>query len=175
MFVPILEYHSGGADAEFAPLSQHLQEYEWALAQYLGAGVAACYRGDVLYDTNATRAVVIKWVSFYRAHRRTLIQPVVHLRRPSMQGWDGWLHVNPFGYGSEGREVGVAMLFNPTDAPLATTISLPLYYTGLTDVAFVSVDGGDFVKVPLDRMYRIALSISMDARSIHTVVINRSL
>ena len=29
----------------FEPLSAHLREYEWALAQYLGAGVAACYRG----------------------------------------------------------------------------------------------------------------------------------
>ena len=35
-----------------------------------------------------------------KAHRATLIQPVVHLRRPDMQGWDGWLHVNPFGFGA---------------------------------------------------------------------------
>jgi hypothetical protein len=76
MFVPIVDYHGGGANASFAPLSQHLDAYEFALAQYLGAGVAACYRGDVLYDTNATRSVVTKWVSFYRAHRKTLIMPV---------------------------------------------------------------------------------------------------
>ena len=36
---------SGGKAAMFEPLSEHLREYEWALAQYLGAGVAACYRG----------------------------------------------------------------------------------------------------------------------------------
>ena len=36
---------SGGAAAAFEPLSEHLLEYEWALAQYLGYGVAACYRG----------------------------------------------------------------------------------------------------------------------------------
>ncbi len=35
----------GGAAAQFEPLSDHLIEYEWALAQYLGYGVAACYRG----------------------------------------------------------------------------------------------------------------------------------
>ena len=66
MFVPLVVYHSGqstplcqlhdcpafhgrhasgGKAAMFEPLSEHLREYEWALAQYLGAGVAACYRG----------------------------------------------------------------------------------------------------------------------------------
>ena len=36
---------TGGSAAQFEPLSEHLVEYEWALAQYLGYGVAACYRG----------------------------------------------------------------------------------------------------------------------------------
>jgi hypothetical protein len=173
MFVPIVDYHGGGPDAAFSPLSQHLQEYEWALAQYLGAGVAACYRGDILYDTNATRTVVQKWVSFYRRHRGTLIQPIVHLRRATMQSWDGWLHVNPFEYGSEGREVGLAMLFNPTDAQITTSISLPLYYTGLDDAALVSVNEGPANKMPLDRGFHLALPLSMPPRSIHTVVITR--
>ena len=33
--------------------------------------------------------------------------PVVHLRRPDMQGWDGWLHVNPFVFGASGDTVVV--------------------------------------------------------------------
>ena len=41
------------------------------------------------------------------AHIATLIQPVVHLRRPDMQGWDGWLHVNPFVFGASGDTVVV--------------------------------------------------------------------
>ena len=89
-------------------------------------GTAACYRGGQLWD-NATeagreiKAVLTKWVSFYKAHRATLIQPVVHLRRPDMQGWDGWLHVNPFGFGASGDtgssvvEVGAAVVFNPKE------------------------------------------------------------
>ena len=36
MFVPLVVYHGGGADAMFEPLDEHLVEYEWALAQYLG-------------------------------------------------------------------------------------------------------------------------------------------
>ena len=40
-YIPV----SGGSPAEFEPFHAHLQQYEWALAQYLGYGVAACYRG----------------------------------------------------------------------------------------------------------------------------------
>ena len=36
---------SGGSAAEFDPFHAHLHQYEWALAQYLGYGVAASYRG----------------------------------------------------------------------------------------------------------------------------------
>lgn len=57
-FVPLVDYHGGGAAAAFEPLSDNILDYEWALAQYLGAGVAACYRGFELYDSPATRAMV---------------------------------------------------------------------------------------------------------------------
>ena len=43
------------------------KEYEWGLAQYLGAGVAACYRGYIVYDTERTRRLVMKYVEFYKA------------------------------------------------------------------------------------------------------------
>jgi hypothetical protein len=36
MFVPLVDYHSGGDAAKFEPLAEHQIEYEWALAQYLG-------------------------------------------------------------------------------------------------------------------------------------------
>ena len=32
----------------------------------MGAGVAACYRGSRVYDTEETKAVVKKWVDFYK-------------------------------------------------------------------------------------------------------------
>lgn len=89
MFLPLLQYHAGGAAAMFEPLDEHIkvnyfdyslklfssvikmktvvfQAYEWGLAQYLGAGVAACYRGDRIYDTQRTKEVVKKWVRFYK-------------------------------------------------------------------------------------------------------------
>lgn len=134
MFLPIVNYHGGGAAAAFSPLEEHVDEYEWALAQYLGAGVAACYRGARLYDGPKSRAVLLKWTQFYQTHRAVLTKPVVHLRRPDMQDWDGWLHVHPFGK----QEVGLAMIFNPTDEEVDTTIALPLYYAGVRGTALIS-------------------------------------
>ncbi len=48
-----------------------MQEYEWGLAQYMGAGVAACYRGLRLFDTEETKALVKKWVHFYKVRLTT--------------------------------------------------------------------------------------------------------
>ena len=95
-----------------------------------------------------------------------------------MQSWDGWLHVNPFAYGSGNHtnsqaEVGVAMLFNPTTAPLTVTIAIPLYYTGLLTSALVSVDEGAPKAMALGRDYSVLLPMEMAAGSIHTVVFSR--
>eukprot|EP00697_Spironema_sp_BW2_P015561 gnl/Spiro4/6458_TR3313_c0_g1_i1.p1 gnl/Spiro4/6458_TR3313_c0_g1~~gnl/Spiro4/6458_TR3313_c0_g1_i1.p1 ORF type:complete len:759 (-),score=179.88 gnl/Spiro4/6458_TR3313_c0_g1_i1:82-2358(-) len=169
MFVPLDDYHGGGDNASFAPVSQHLVEYEWALAQYMGAGVAACYRGEKLYDSPAARDVVAKWVRFYKKHRSTLIQPVVHMRRATMQSWDGWLHVNP-----RGTDIVVALLFNPTDSELTSaSVSLPLYYAGAENFSFVfvSVDEGEPQARPVDRGSRVTVSLTMPPRSVHTVVV----
>ena len=86
MFVPIVVYHGGGDAAMFEPLEKHLLEYEWALAQYLGYGVAACYRGNVLYDGPMSETLVKKWVSFYKLYRDILTSDIVHIRRPDLQG-----------------------------------------------------------------------------------------
>ena len=56
------------------------------MAQYFGYGVAAVYRGPLLYETDAVRAVIIKWVSFFKEHRDILISDIVHVRRPDGQG-----------------------------------------------------------------------------------------
>ena len=85
MFLPLVQYHGGGDAATFEPLSDHIVEYEWGLAQYFGAGVAACYRGWRLYDSNRTRDVVLRWVSFFKKYRQILTSDVVHVRRADMQ------------------------------------------------------------------------------------------
>ena len=49
------------------------------------------------------------------------------------------MHVNPFI-----TNKGLAMVFNPTLEHITATLTLPLYYTGLTDLAKVSQMGGAF-------------------------------
>ena len=174
LFLPLGDYHAGGGAATFGG---HPAAYEWALAQYLGAGTAACYRGPTLWTEGTpegatAKAALVKWVGFYKKHRQTLIEPIVHLRRPDAQGWDGWLHVRPLAKESS-AEVGVAMLFNPTDAPLNVSIVLPLYYTGLDATVQVSIDEGAFASHTVPRDYGLMVELAFAPRSIHTVVVRR--
>ena len=96
MQVPLVDYHGGGDAAAFEQLSDHPEAFEMALAQYVGYGVAACWRGPRIYDSDATKALVDKWVGFYRQHRQLLTSDIVHVRRADGQGLDAILHVDPF-------------------------------------------------------------------------------
>ncbi|MCX6928313.1 MAG: hypothetical protein NT154_34660 [Verrucomicrobia bacterium] len=162
MFVPLSEYGGGGAAATIEPLDQHRPHYEARLANLLGYGVQACYRGPRLYDTEATKALVKKWVTFYKTHREVLDGDIIHLRRANGLDWDGILHVNPLG-----QEKGLLMVYNPLDHPMNQTLTIPLYYTGLTRSAKVRECDGSPKVFELDREYRIALPVVVAPRS-HT-------
>ena len=58
------------------------------LSSYLGTGTQACYRGTRLYDPScpASKALVGKWVSWFKEHRTILNSDLVHLRRPDLAG-----------------------------------------------------------------------------------------
>ena len=60
MFLPLTGYYVSDPEVVFEPMSEHLSEYSWGLAQYLGAGVAACYRGHRLFDSPATRCRLLR-------------------------------------------------------------------------------------------------------------------
>ncbi len=77
-------------------MSEHLPEFEMALAQYMGAGIAACYRGFRLYDNDVAKAVVAKWVSIYKTYRDIITSDIVHIRRPDGQQLDAFMHANAF-------------------------------------------------------------------------------
>ena len=89
-----------------------------------------------------------------------------------MQSWDGFLHVNPFA--SAGGDIGVGMLFNPTDSKIDAFVNMNLYYTGATDSVVISINGADTKKVTLSRDYSFDLQLTMPPKSSHTVVITRS-
>lgn len=119
MFVPLTQYHGGGAAATIEPLHEHLDHYETRLRNLFGAGVQACYRGPRLYDTEDTRKIVTKWVNFYKSYRRILDSDIIHLRRPDGQDWDGILHVNP---ALENK--GFLSIYNPLDVPIKKAIKI---------------------------------------------------
>lgn len=158
MFVPLVQYQGGGAAATLEPLREHLDFYERHLILNLTAGVQACYRGPRLYDSDETRAVVKRWIQFYKQHRAILESDIIHLRRPDGRDYDAILHVNP-----ALRERGLAVVHNPLNTPITRTIRLPLYYTGLTTMASIRINGGTSRKVPIGRDYSAELSVLIPA------------
>lgn len=161
MFVPLTEYHGGGASATIEPLKDHLAHYEQRLANLFGAGVIACYRGPRLYDSDETKAVVKRWVDFYKSHRAILNSDIVHLRRADGRDLDYLLHVNP-----ALKERGLLMVYNPLAREVTRTLRVPLYYTGLSDIAAVREREGEARAFSLDRGFSIALPVRVPARGV---------
>ena len=161
MFVPLSQYHGGGAAATIEPLSEHLDHYSARFANLLGAGIQACWRGPRLYDTPETLALVKKWVGFYKRNRRVLDGDMIHLRRPDGRDWDGWVMVDP----TPGKGLrAIASLFNPLDEPIRRRVVLPLYYAGLSGKAEIAVgDDAAFVPVALDARCRAEVEVSIPA------------
>jgi alpha-galactosidase len=111
-----------------------------------------------LYDSEETRAMVKRWVAFYKAHREILESDIIHVRRPDGRDYDAILHVNP-----ALPEKGMAVVHNPLDVPITRTIRLPLYYTGLTTTALVRVDGGPAHRIPISREYTAEIKLTIPA------------
>jgi hypothetical protein len=166
MFVPLTEYHGGGPAATIEPLSEHLDAYEAHLANNLGAGVQACYRGPRLYDTDETKAAVRKWVDFFKRYRAILESDIIHVRRADGRDIDCLLHVN-----SQLEIKGLAMVYNPLDHSAERQLKLPLYYTGLTDVARISQKEGESKLCRLDRDYHVTVPVTVPARDCTWLII----
>jgi len=158
MFVPLTQYHGGGAAATLEPLSENLPDYEGHLANLMGSGVPAAYRGVRLYDTLKVRDAVIKWTSFYKTHRDILNSEIIHLRRASGRDIDFFMHVNPFI-----QEKGALIVYNPLNEPVKRTIKVPMYYTGLENSVLVKHGTCEGV-LKMDRRGALNLEIEIPAR-----------
>lgn len=166
MFVPLVQYHGGGAAATIEPLHEHLHAYKAHLIQNFGSGVQACYRGPRLYDTPQTEAMVKGVVSWYKKYRIILNSDIIHLRRADGRDWDGILHVNP-----KLKIKGFAMLYNPLDTTITRTIRLPLYYTGLKTMAKIKVENGEYKIYKLNRDYSVEVNVKIPAQGYIWLVI----
>jgi len=151
MLTPLVEYHGGGAAATLEPLKDHLEAYGAHLAQNFGSGVQSCYRGPRLYDADETRILVKDTVTWYKKHRAILESDIIHVRRPSGRDVDCMLHANP-----ALKEKGLAMVYNPLSEKAKRTLTLPLYYTGITGSAMIREKEG------LGREYKLARDYSVE-------------
>lgn len=160
MFVPLSEYHGGGAEATIEPLKDHLPDYQQHLMNCLGYGAQACYRGPRLFDTPETQAVVANSVTWFKKYRTILESDVIHLRRPDARDWDGILHVNP-----NLPIKGMAVLYNPTNANITREIRLPLRYTGLTTTAQIQImEQGKPRRYELDKESAATVRVTLSAQ-----------
>ncbi|MBS1668824.1 MAG: alpha-galactosidase [Bacteroidetes bacterium] len=159
-FVPLTKYQGGGPEAVLEPLSEHLNDYKQLMVQYYGAGVQACYRGPRLYDTEKTKEMVTDVIDWYKKYRDILNSDILHLRRADGRDWDGIMHVNP-----ALRTKALLMLYNPLKQKITRTIKLPLYYTGLTNIATVREKEGLIRNYKLDRRYEIELTFTIGPES----------
>ncbi len=86
-FVPLVEYHGGGAAATLEPLSEHLSEYRTLMVQNYGAGGQA-YRGRafIRHASETKAAAVVEVIDWYKRYREILNSDIIHLRRPRRAG-----------------------------------------------------------------------------------------
>lgn len=166
MFVPLTEYQGGGAAATIEPLDEHLDHYERMLTSNLAMGVQACYRGPRLYDTDRTKAMVKRWVDWYKAHRDILESDLIHGRRADARDLDWMLHVNP-----RLKEKGLLAVFNPLDQTVERTLRVNVYYTGLTDKVQVSDEGGPAKEYTVNRDYILELPVRVPPQAMKWIVL----
>ena len=136
------------------------------MMQYYGAGVQACYRGPRLFDTQQTKDLVSRTISWYKKYRDILNADIIHLRRPDGKDWDGILHVNP-----EGKEKGLVMLYNPLKQPIQRQIALPLYYTGQQNKVRIREQEGKAKTYRMDRHYKAQVRVEIPAQGYTWLVI----
>ncbi|MCG3122254.1 MAG: hypothetical protein GIKADHBN_00635 [Phycisphaerales bacterium] len=161
MFVPLTEYHGGGPAATIEPLADHLDHYERRLMNLLGAGVQACYRGPRLYDTDATREMVGRWVAWYKQHRAILDSDVIHGPRPDGRNLDWLLHVNP-----ALATPGMLVVYNPSEQAVSVDLPVNVYYTGLRTQARVRGAAGNAITVPVDPRGLAMIPVTVPARGV---------
>ena len=167
-FVPLTEYHGGGAEATLEPLADHLDAYDAHMTQNYRSGVQACYRGPRLYDTEETKTLVKSHIEHYKKYRDILNADIIHLRRPDGRDWDGIMHAD-----TELRDKGYAVIYNPTSEKITRAITLPLYYTGIRKQVLIGVEGEDFQQYEINPNSEVQLSLTIPPHGFRWILIRK--
>jgi hypothetical protein len=166
MTVQLVGFYSNDPKVGLEPLKDNISRYERTLFQHLASGCQLTVRGNRLYDTPDTKAMVSKWTNWFRNYRGILTSDIIHLSRPTGRDLDCMLHVNP-----DLGEKGMAIIFNPTDKPIKKDFVLPLYYTGLAGSARISEQGNDAKTYPLNTGHEATVPVEIPAGGFTWLVI----
>ena len=158
MTLQLVGFYTNDPRVGLEPLRENLDRYERGLVQHLGSGCQFTLRGNRLYDCDETKAMVRKWVEWFRKHREILTSEIIHVGRPTGRGLDCILHVNP-----HLKERGLAVVFNPTDRQIKEELRLPLYYAGLDGSARIREADGAAKVYTLDRQAMARVSVTLEA------------
>jgi hypothetical protein len=158
MFVPLVQYHGGGADATIEPLREHLFDYKRHLDSCLGYGVQACYRGPRLYDAPETKAMVIKAVSKFKKYRRLLESDITHLRRPDGRNIDAIIHTldNHAGH-------SLLVAYNPGPERQTAALGLPDTHSPYKDIRVIDTDTNKTWNLKPRHDGRFIIDVTIDA------------
>jgi hypothetical protein len=124
----------------------------------------------MLYDVkgDASYRLVKEKVAWFKQHRAILTSDIIHVKQPTGQGIDAFVHVNPRLL----NEKAMAMVFNPTLMPITEHLRLPLYYAGLPDAVMVTIEGGSAAfPATLARDFSLTIAITVPAQTAVWVLI----
>ncbi len=166
MTLQLVGFYSGDPAIGLEPLAKNIDRYEAALFQYLASGCQFTIRGNRLYDTPETKAMLQKWIGWFKKHRKILTSDIIHIARPTGRGLDAMLHVNP-----ELDTKGMLIVFNPTDDDIKKKLVIPLYYTGLRSAAHISEQEGEFKIHTLNQKGETEVEVNVKAGGFTWLVI----
>lgn len=145
--IPFIVYqgeYDGPGTAIFSPFKDKMDDYNWVLAQNLGNGITTDFRGTEFYD-DETKGICDKWVNFFKRYRGIVNADLVHMTQAAYEDenkdrtrcykFDTLFHADANNDG----EKGLLWVYNQTDEPRTETITVPMYYTGLTKLEYPPV------------------------------------
>jgi hypothetical protein len=133
------------------------------LGQFIGVA-GRSFQGGALYQNTASQALWTKWMGWLAQYRSILAADLVHVRKPSGRSWDSMMHVDATAVPGEPR--GFAIFFNPTNATVAVSTTLSVYYCGFAPTAVVTATfaNGTIAALPQDGLFGLPLSFQLPQR-----------
>ncbi|MFA5814290.1 MAG: LamG-like jellyroll fold domain-containing protein [Bacteroidales bacterium] len=154
----LVGFYSNDPRIGLEPLSENIDRYEIGLFQYLASGCQFSVRGNRLYDTPATKAVVKKWIDWFKKYRDILTSDIIHISRPTGRDLDAIFHVNP-----QLKNKGMLIIFNPTEQDIQRDFKIPLYYTGIRNSVRIREQEGMSGEYTLNHDYEAVVPVTVKA------------